>query len=159
METSLNYKAHYELFEWNIPSRLNKQKVKSFKLERRRKCSITISATGTVNISIECTLYSYPFHTSYGIAEFFGSCGQILVMLQVESDQALNIVPSVSEWFIIQFDYNKDLKAKGDLPTVLSGAPINGRLKIEYLGTIFQIYPKLLPYLEECWRFEGQNSQ
>ena len=158
LETSLNYKDDYDLFKWDIPSSSNKQKIMSFKLEPRRKCSITISATGTVSISIECTLHPYTFHSSYGLVEFFGSCGQIFRLLQEESGNALNIVPSISEWFLIQFDYNKDLKVKDELPTMLSWAPVNGRLKLEYLGTIFQIYSKILPYLEECLRFEGQHS-
>ena len=158
LETSLNYKDDYDLFKWKIPSQNNKQKVYSFKLEPRRKCSITISATGTVNISTECTLHPYPLHTSYGLAEFFGSCGQIYRLLQEESGNALNVVPLISEWFLIQFDYNKDLKVKDEIPTILSWAPVNGRLKLTYLGTIFQIYPKLLPYLEECLRFEGDHS-
>jgi hypothetical protein len=75
-----------------------------------------------------------------------------------ESGNALNVVPLISEWFLIQFDYNKDLKIKGDVPTILSWAPVNGRIKLEYLGTVFQIYPKILPYLEKCLRFEGNHS-
>ncbi len=31
-----------------------------------------------------------------------------------------------------------------------------GRLKLKHLGTIFQIYPKGLPDLGDCLRFEGQ---
>lgn len=79
-------------------------------------------------------------------------------MLQAESGNALNVVPLISEWFLIQFDYNKDLEVKDEIPTILSWAPVNGRLKLAYLGTIFQIYPKLLPYLGECLRFEGDYS-
>ncbi len=87
METSLNYKDDYDLFKWNIPSLGNKQKVRSFKLEPRRKCSITISATGTVNISIECTSIHIHFilhmawQSSLGhVVKFLGCCRKSLEM-------------------------------------------------------------------------------
>ena len=41
---------------------------------------------------------------------------------------------------------------------MLSWAPVNGRLRIEYLGVVFQIYPKGIPELGNCTRFEGQYS-
>jgi hypothetical protein len=56
LETSFIYSGNYDLLKWDIPSDSNKQKVKRFELEARRNCSIVISSTGTVNISIECTL-------------------------------------------------------------------------------------------------------
>jgi hypothetical protein len=158
LETYLNYIKDYNLFKWDIPSSNNKQKVNAFKLESRRKCSITISTTGTINISIECTLDPYHFHTPSGIAEFFASCGQILSFLQAESRNVLNIVPPITKWFLIQFEYNKDLERDSEEVTILSWTPMNGKLVLEYLGTVFQIYPKLLPYVGDCTRFEAKFS-
>lgn len=75
-----------------------------------------------------------------------------------EAGNALNVAPSISEWFLLRFEYNKDLQKEGNEIAILSWAPSNGRIELEYLGTIFQIYPKVLPYLQDCLRFEGKFS-
>jgi hypothetical protein len=57
-------------------------------------------------------------------------------------------VPSIPQWYINQFDYNKDISLRKSCdPQVLSWSSIvsYGRIQIEILGTIFQIYPKGLP--------------
>jgi hypothetical protein len=109
LETALSYKEDYDLLKWHIPSSSNRQKVKKFKLEARRNCSIVISSTGTVNISIECTLQPYEFHTPSGLVTFFASCGQIWKLLQLETDDRLTVVPPIDEWYLQRFDYNKDI--------------------------------------------------
>jgi hypothetical protein len=109
LETALNYKEDYDTLKWDIPSSSNRQKVKKFKLEARRNCSIVISSTGTVNISIECTLQPYEFHTPSGLVTFFASCGQIWKLLQLETDDRLTVVPPIDEWYLQRFDYNKDI--------------------------------------------------
>lgn len=169
IETSLNYKDDYELFRWQIPSQWNKQKVIAFKLSLYRKCTIVVSPNGTVNITIECTHQPYEFHTSEGIIEFIGSCGQALNLLQEAANNRLNVVPPISEWYPTQFDYNIDLPLSSNnnnntsmstqvlcwsSPSSLA-TTANGRLKIKHLGTIFQIYPKGLPDHGECLRLEG----
>ncbi len=93
LETSLNFKEDYNLLKWNIPSPNNKQKIKQFKLEPHRNCTIVVSPTGTVNISIECTLAPYEFHTPEGLVSFFASCGQIWRILQIEAQGRLTVVP------------------------------------------------------------------
>jgi hypothetical protein len=153
METSLNYRDDYSSINWPVLSGYNKQKVKTFNLESLRKCSITVSPTGTVNIAFECTLHPYKLHTPSDLVAFFGSCGLALGELQGGANNKINLVPSISEWYLTQLDYNKDIPS-GD-PTVLSWAPVNGRLRIEYLGVVFQIYPKGMPELGECIRIEG----
>lgn len=79
--------------------------------------------------------------------------------MKVASNNRLNVVPVVSQWYINQFDYNKDIpsSAKDTDTQVLSWSPIRtyGRLQIEHLGTIFQIYPKGLPDNGDYSRFEG----
>jgi hypothetical protein len=109
LETALNYKEDYDTLKWDIPSSRNSQKVKKFKLKARRNCSIVISSTGTVNISIECTLQPYEFHTPSGLVTFFASCGQIWKLLQLETDDRLTVVPPIDEWYLQRFDYNKDI--------------------------------------------------
>ncbi len=79
-------------------------------------------------------------------------------VLQSEAKNRLNVVPRIAEWYITQFDYNKDIPTSNTSPTVLSWSPAYGRLKVEYLGTIFQIYPKGLPELGDYTRFEGHYS-
>ena len=155
LETNLCYDDDYELLGWDIPSSYNKQKVIAFNLGLHRKCSITVSKNGTINISIECTLDPYKFHTPSGLIEFIGSCGQILNVLQRQQATNCMLFHHIPEWCLTQFDYNKDIPTNNNIPTVLSWSPVYGRLKVMHLGTIFQAYPKGLPELGDCARFEG----
>ncbi len=160
LATALNYKEDYDLLKWRIPSSHNKQKVMTFKLNLYRKCSIIVSPNGTVNITIECTYDPYEFHTSVGMIEFIGSCGQALNVLQEAVNNRLNVVSSIPEWCITQFDYNKDISINKMEPSIVSWTVAHGRLQIRYLGTIFQIYPKGLPVDGNYIRFEGHyNTQ
>jgi hypothetical protein len=156
MQTNLLYKEDYDRIKWKIPSTANNQKVSTFKLTQRRKCTFTVSPTGTVGISFECTLDPYLFHDPSGIVEFFGSCGQALQILKNVTHDRFAVVPSISNWYLLQFEYNKDIPTKD--PIIASWAPINGRLRIEYLGTLFQIYPKGLPDVENILRIEAKNT-
>ena len=79
-------------------------------------------------------------------------------VLQLAAKNRLNVVPPITEWYFIQFDYNKDIPTNNTSPTVLSWFPAYGRLKVKHLGTIFQIYPKGLPELGGCARFEAHYS-
>ena len=154
LETNLNYKEDYESIPWNIPSNKNKQKIKTFKLEPRRKCSITVSRTGTIEISIECTLDSYKFHTPSDLVTFIGARGEALREIKIATNDKTNVVPPIPEWYFTQLEFNKDISIND--PAIVSWAPVNGRLKIKYLGVIFQIYPKELPEIGECARFESK---
>ena len=161
LETSLNYvKEDYKSINWYITSPKNKQKKFEFKLNSNRNCSIVLSPTGTVNISIKCSSEPYEFHTPSGSIEFISSCGQALNEIRHGANNRLEVVPSIHKWYISQFDYNKDIPSslsKNRDPEVLSWSSIcaYGRLQIEHLGTIFQIYPKGLPDKEDYTRFEG----
>ena len=154
IQTILNYKEDYNLIPWNIPSYKNKQKVKAFKLEPRRKYSITVSPTGTVDISIECTLQPYKFHTPSDLVIFLGACGEVARELKVATCDRTNVVPAISDWWFTQLEFNKDIST--DSPELVSWTPVNGRLKLKYLGALFQIYPKGLPELGDCARFENR---
>jgi len=154
MQTILNYKDDYNLIPWNIPSLKNKQKVKSFKIEPRRKCSITVSRTGTVDISIECTSQSYKLHTPSDLVIFIGACGEVARELKAATSDRTNVVPAISEWWFTQIEFNQDISTKD--PEVVSWAPVNGRLRIKYLGVLFQIYPKGLPEIGDCIRIDGR---
>ena len=166
LETTLNYKEDYDLFKWNIPSSRNKHKVITFMLSLYRKCSIIVSANGMINIAIECTYDPYEFHISEGIIEFIGSCGEALTLLKEEANNRLNVVPSIAEWHLTQFDYSKDIPISNINNTTSHhqvtswssslSAIANRRLKVKHMGTIFQIYPKGLPDHGDCLRFEGR---
>jgi hypothetical protein len=71
LETTLNYKEDYQSIPWPIKSPKNNQKVQTFSLKQKRSVNFVVSATGTVNISIECTYKPYEFHTSTGLMSFF----------------------------------------------------------------------------------------
>src|SRR6476646_8346076 len=159
--TRLNYKEDYKILNWDIPSAANKQKVKSFTLEPRRSVNFRVSPAGTVNIAIECTHHPFEFHTAKGLMNFFGICGQIFTYLQLCTKNRVNVVPSFSNWSLMQFDYNKDLPTKA-LKDKYSSKVINwsskGVLRVYYLGVIFQIYCKMMPYKGECLRLDGHYS-
>ncbi len=158
LETALTYREDYKLFNWPVPSPSNNQKVQTFSLEPKRSCTFILSPTGTVNIAIECTYHPYEFHTPSGLMRFIGACGQIMTLLQIATKNRTNVVPWFGDWYLRRFDYNKDIPTKV-LKNKYDANPISwsskGLLKVEYLGTIFQIYCKDMPYKGECLRNEG----
>jgi len=92
---------------------------------------------------------------------FFGTCGQIYTYLQLCTKNRVNVVPSFVNWNLQQFDYNKDLPTK-TLKDKYHSKVINwsskGVLRVYYLGVIFRIYCKMMPYIGECFRVEGRFS-
>ncbi len=161
METFLNYREDYDLLGWPVSSTLNKQKVKTFKLDMKRSVTFTIAPNGAVNIAIGCTHKPYKFHSAAGLIDFFVACGQIFNLLQMATINRFNVVPRVGDWHLTQFDYNKDIPIK-DLQDKYSTNVISwsskGVLKLDYLGTIFQVYCKFMPFVGECLRFEGHYN-
>ena len=71
----------------------------------------------------------------------------------------MGVVPPVWEWYLTQFDYNKDLVIRElrDKNPVVDWAA-KGLLKVKYLGAVFQIYSKDMPDLGECLRWDGHYS-
>jgi len=59
--TTLNYKEDYHVLNWDVPSKVNQQKIKSFNLGPKRSVNFRVSPTGTVNISIECPIFHLNF--------------------------------------------------------------------------------------------------
>jgi len=159
--TTLNYKEDYHALNWDVTSDENKQKVKSFNLEPKRSVNFRIAPSGTVNISIECTYLPFEFHTAVGLMNFFGICGKIDTYLQLSTKNRINVVPWFGNWSLIQFDYNKDLPTKA-LKDKYHSKVINwsskGVLRIYYLGIIFRIYCKMMPYIGEFLRLECRFS-
>lgn len=155
-ETNLTYIEDYDAFRWPIPSLNNKQKVQTFRLDVKRNCTMTISPTGTINISIGCTHRPYHLHTAEGFSGLFVSCGQILNLLQLSADNRINVVPEVWEWNLTRFDYNKDistLKLNEKYPAIHWNS--SGVLRLKYLATFFQIYSKNMPFEGGVLRSEG----
>ncbi len=81
-------------------------------------------------------------------------------MLQLAAENRINVVPLVDEWYLQRFDYNKDVSVK-ELETKYHDKSISwsskGLLKIEHLGTLFQIYRKEMLEVGECLRTEGHH--
>ncbi len=144
---------------WSVISEKNKTKTATFKLEHRRNCSLNISPNGTIMISIECTTKQYKLHTGEGIAELFVSCGQILGRLQQEAGNRLNVVPSVIDWEIGQFDNDKTIsiaELEKEYPKINWHA--KGVLKIRLLGSAFQLYEKEMLEVGPSLRSEINSS-
>ncbi len=162
LETFLNYREDYELLGWPIPSALNRQKVQSFRLDMIRSVTFTISPNGTVNITIECTHKPFKFHAAPGLFDFIASCGKISALLQIEANNRMNVVPREGDWLLQHFDYNRDIHIKELEDKHLLAKTISlsskGVLKFDYLGTVFQVYCKSIPYVGECLRFEGHYN-
>lgn len=159
LETNLIYETDYDSICWSIPSLKNRQKVNTFKLEQHCEYTIIVSKKGTINISIQCTFDPYEFHTPSGLIEFFGSCGQALSEIQEAANNRLYVVPPIPDWNIHQFDYGKDIPSmipNAD-PKVVSWTA-QGILRIKDIGTVFQAYPKGIPDIGECTRFEGHYN-
>jgi len=156
-ETNLLYLEDYDAVKWRIPSVNNKQKVQTFRLDVQRNCTMTISPTGTINISIGCTHRPYHLHTAAGFRELFVSCGQILNIIQLSAGNRTNVVSDTGEWNIIRFDYNKDIstsKLNEKYPAIQWNS--KGVLKLKYLDSIFQFYSKNMPFEGNIFRSEGQ---
>ncbi len=77
-------------------------------------------------------------------------------LLQLSATNRSNVVPLANNWHLAQFDYNKDISVDR-LPKVISWSS-KGILKVEYLGTIFQIYSKEIPFEGGCLLCEGHFS-
>ncbi len=155
LETSLNYAEDYGVIKGAVLSERNKQKKGAFKLNSRRSFSFTVSPNGTVMIFVESTIEPFELHTYSGLIDFFTSCGQILTLFQQSANNRLNVVPKPGEWYLKEFDYNKDLiveKLEAERPMVNWAA--KGLIKLKHLGPLFQIYCKPMPDIGDCLRFD-----
>ena len=68
----------------------------------------------------------------------------------------LDVISSIPKWYLTQFDYNKDISEKESPVPIITSYSL--RIQLEYLGAVFQIYPKGLPEIGDCTRIEGQYS-
>jgi hypothetical protein len=100
IQTSFNYIKDYNLFNWPVLSLDDRQKVITFNIEPRRSCDYIISSTGTINMSIECTLQPFHLHDSIGLVEFFVFCRKIIMMLQLATTNRINVVSPIEEWLV-----------------------------------------------------------
>lgn len=161
IETSLNYPTEdYNHIVGEVLSEKNKQKTGIIPLSTTRSCSYTVSPNGTVMLFIECTLEPFDLHSYRGVVDFFVTCGQIYSFFQTETKRRANVIPNVDEWYLKEFEYNKDLvieELEQNCPMVRWTA--TGLIKLEYLGHLFQIYQKPMPDIGNCLRVEGRQSE
>jgi hypothetical protein len=59
----------------------NRAKVKSFKLEYKRRCTIQVYPNGKVIIALECSFRPFHLHEDDGSREFFEFIGKISLIL------------------------------------------------------------------------------
>lgn len=159
IETRLNYPTEdYNDIVGEVLSEKNKQKTGIIPLSTTRSCSYTVSPNGTVMLSIECTLEPFDLHSYSGVVDFFVTCGQIYSFFQTETRRRAKVIPNVNEWYLKEFEYNKDLvieELDQNCPMVRWTA--TGLIKLEYLGHLFQIYQKPMPDMGNCLRVEGRH--
>lgn len=159
LQTTLCHLKDYEFFRGAVLSDKNKQKKDTVRLTTRRSCSYTVAPNGTVMIFIECTVDPFELHTPEGLIDFFSCCGQTYSCLQNAIGNRLDVVPKINEWYLKEFDCNKDLviaDLKDKYPMIDWTA--RGLIKVKHLGTIFQIYCKPLPDSGKVLRFESQHA-
>ncbi len=73
-----NYNLLTRENEWIIKSVKNKAKVKSFKLEHKRSCTIQVYPNAKVIIALECSYRPFHLHEEDGFREFFESLERFL---------------------------------------------------------------------------------
>lgn len=93
-------KDDYELLEkWNFNDN-NKGKTKDFKLEIKRRVTITVYPNGTILIVIGCNSKSFKLHDPEDLIEFFSSLGEIKRALSSELQNNISEIPQVGEWWL-----------------------------------------------------------
>ncbi len=164
---SSSTKAEYdEVFQsltrgdgWIVKSQKNRAKVKSFKLEQKRSCTLQAYPNGKVIVAIECSLRQFKLHEADGCREFFAAVGKIEYILTREF-RGFSIIPPHGEWLLKQYDMDitipvSELEIK--YPYIKHWYSKEG-IKIKALGHVFQIYGKIMPICGKCLRIEDEVS-
>jgi uncharacterized protein (DUF342 family) len=71
--------------EWILKSQKNKVKVKSFKLENKRSCTIQVYPNGKVVVALEYIYRPFKLAKEDGSREFFETIGKVALILSSNS--------------------------------------------------------------------------
>jgi len=145
--------------EWILKSNNNKAKVKQFRLEHKRSCTIEVYPNGKTIIMVECSYREFNLYDPDGCREFFETVGKISYILSQEFNGS-SVVPPTGEWLLKQYDRaitlpTSELEEKH--PYITHWYSKEG-IKIKALGRVFQIYGKIMPICGKCLRFDDSVS-
>lgn len=145
--------------EWVIKSIKNKAKIKQFKLEHKRSCTVEVYPNGKVIVTVECSYRQFNLYDTDGCREFFETVGKISYILSQEFCGS-SVVPPTGEWLLKQYDRDVTLitsELEKKYPCISHWYSREG-IKIRALGRVFQIYGKIMPICGRCLRIEENVS-
>ncbi|ALI37146.1 hypothetical protein NMY3_02959 [Candidatus Nitrosocosmicus oleophilus] len=145
--------------EWIIKSSKNKAKVKQFRLEHKRSCTVKVYPNGKVIVAVECSYRQFNLYDTGGCQEFFETVGKISYILSQEF-YGSSVVPPTGEWLLKQYDRDVTLitsELEKKYPHISHWYSKEG-IKIRALGRVFQIYGKIMPICGRCLRIEEDVS-
>jgi hypothetical protein len=145
---------------WIVKSQKNKAKVKSLKLENKRRCTIQVYPKGKLIVILECSYRPFKLHETDGCREFFGSIGKIELIISQQFQQQHSIVPPHGEWLLKEYDRDITIPESELIekyPYIKQWYSKEG-IKIKALGHVFQIYGKIMPICGKCLRLEENVS-
>jgi hypothetical protein len=145
---------------WIVKSQKNKAKVKSFKLEHKRSCTIQVYPNGKLIVILECSYRPFKLNETDGCREFFGSIGKIELIISQQFQQQYSIVPPHGEWLLKEYDRDITIPESELLelyPYIKQWYSKEG-IKIKAVGHVFQIYGKIMPVCGKCLRLEENVS-
>jgi hypothetical protein len=145
--------------EWILKSNNNKGKVKPFRLEHKRSCTVQVYPKGKIVVIVECSYREFNLYNPDGCREFFETVGKISYILSQEFCGS-SVVPPTGEWLLKQYDRaitlpTSELEEKH--PYITRWYSREG-IKIKALGRVFQIYGKIMPICGKCLRLEENES-
>ena len=144
---------------WIEKSKNNKAKVKCFRLEDKRSCTIQVYPKGIVIVMVECSYRPFKLHDEEGSQEFWKSIGKIELLLGQEFGQTA-ILPPSGQWLLKAYDRDVTIP-ESDLvkkyPSITHWYSKEG-IQLRALGRVFQIYGKIMPICGKCLRIEERAS-
>jgi hypothetical protein len=141
--------------EWIVKSQKNKAKVKSFKLENKRSCTIQVYPNGKLIVILECSYRPFKLAEEDGCREFFETIGKVALILSQQFSQT-SIIPPTGQWLLKEYDRDitiPESELSRKYPYIKQWYSQEG-VQIGALGHVLQIYGKIMPICGRCLRVE-----
>lgn len=142
--------------EWKLNLK-NKSKSKEFRLDKKRKYSLTIYPNGTLLITISCSSNPFKLSNTTALIEFFSILGEIRKGMTFEIGSSSEI-PPVNEWELTQYDIDNTISIEALKKNFSSQINVSSSLRnsipIRLFGHLFYCYIKPMPSIGESVRFE-----